>query len=146
LLYRWCRRSEVGKDRILLQSMFSIVDVSQHRFHRCFEPKKSIIDDNSCWLSKYIIFICLFIDYKGGTLVVCPASLIRQWESKVDSKLCRHRLSVCVHHGPNRETSLTNEERQLYQIMNSESETAGSYFYESFDFILRFYHGGRQPI
>ncbi|XP_016976270.1 transcription termination factor 2 isoform X2 [Drosophila rhopaloa] len=42
--------------------------------------------------------------HKGGTLVVCPASLLRQWESEVDSKVSRHKLTVCVHHGNNRET------------------------------------------
>ncbi|XP_070072159.1 transcription termination factor 2 isoform X2 [Drosophila takahashii] len=42
--------------------------------------------------------------HKGGTLVVCPASLLRQWESEVESKVARHKLTVCVHHGNNRET------------------------------------------
>ncbi|TDG46655.1 hypothetical protein AWZ03_006967 [Drosophila navojoa] len=42
--------------------------------------------------------------YKGGTLVVCPASLLRQWEGEVASKLSRHKLTVCVHHGNNRES------------------------------------------
>ncbi|KAH8241297.1 hypothetical protein KR032_007452, partial [Drosophila birchii] len=42
--------------------------------------------------------------HKGGTLVVCPASLLRQWESEVNSKVMRNKLTVCVHHGNNRET------------------------------------------
>ncbi|XP_034486352.1 transcription termination factor 2-like [Drosophila innubila] len=42
--------------------------------------------------------------YNGGTLVVCPASLLRQWEGEVSSKMSRPRLTVCVHHGTNRET------------------------------------------
>ncbi|XP_034665895.1 transcription termination factor 2 [Drosophila subobscura] len=42
--------------------------------------------------------------HRGGTLVVCPASLLRQWEAEVESKVSRHRLTVCVHHGNNRET------------------------------------------
>ncbi|XP_030562364.1 transcription termination factor 2 [Drosophila novamexicana] len=46
--------------------------------------------------------------YKGGTLVVCPASLLRQWEGEVASKLSRHRLTVCVHHGNQRETKGKN--------------------------------------
>jgi len=36
--------------------------------------------------------------------VVCPASLLRQWESEVESKVSRQKLTVCVHHGNNRET------------------------------------------
>ena len=38
-----------------------------------------------------------------GTLVVAPLALIRQWEQEINEKVTRsHRLSVCVHHGPNR--------------------------------------------
>ncbi|KAH8404911.1 hypothetical protein KR222_010414, partial [Zaprionus bogoriensis] len=42
-------------------------------------------------------------NHAGGTLVICPASLLRQWEGEINSKLSRSQLSVCVHHGPNRE-------------------------------------------
>ncbi|XP_039493622.1 transcription termination factor 2 [Drosophila santomea] len=42
--------------------------------------------------------------HRGGTLVVCPASLLRQWESEVESKVSRNKLTVCVHHGNNRVT------------------------------------------
>lgn len=38
-----------------------------------------------------------------ATLVVAPLALIRQWEAEIKDKVARtHRLSVCVHHGPNR--------------------------------------------
>lgn len=38
-----------------------------------------------------------------GTLVVAPLALIRQWEQEIKEKVTKsHRLSVCVHHGPNR--------------------------------------------
>lgn len=38
-----------------------------------------------------------------GTLVVAPLALIRQWEQEIQEKVTKsHRLSVCVHHGPNR--------------------------------------------
>lgn len=49
-------------------------------------------------------YIIYEIDYSGATLVVCPASLLRQWEGEVNSKLSKSSLSVCVHHGANRET------------------------------------------
>ncbi|XP_034114594.1 transcription termination factor 2-like [Drosophila albomicans] len=44
-------------------------------------------------------------DHPGGTLVVCPASLLRQWEGEVGSKMSSPRLNVYVHHGINRESS-----------------------------------------
>lgn len=41
--------------------------------------------------------------YYGGTLVVCPATLLYQWENEVETRLKRNALSVCVHHGTKRE-------------------------------------------
>lgn len=38
-----------------------------------------------------------------GTLVVAPLALIKQWEAEIKEKVTKsHRLSVCIHHGPNR--------------------------------------------
>ncbi|CAH2044664.1 unnamed protein product, partial [Iphiclides podalirius] len=36
---------------------------------------------------------------RGGTLVVCPASLMQQWAEEVSRHCQPHRLSVCQHHG-----------------------------------------------
>ncbi|XP_028177817.1 transcription termination factor 2 [Ostrinia furnacalis] len=36
---------------------------------------------------------------RGGTLVVCPASLMQQWAGEVTSHCTPHALSVCLHHG-----------------------------------------------
>lgn len=41
--------------------------------------------------------------YNGGTLVVCPASLLNQWAQEIDTKLKRGLLSYNVYHGPKRE-------------------------------------------
>lgn len=41
--------------------------------------------------------------HAGGTLVVCPASLLAQWEKEVQDKCKRGILSVVVYHGSNRE-------------------------------------------
>ncbi|KAL2723363.1 transcription termination factor 2-like [Vespula maculifrons] len=43
------------------------------------------------------------ITYKGGTLVVCPASLLSQWENEIKSKCKKGILSIEVYHGNNRE-------------------------------------------
>uniref|UniRef100_A0A182MMQ1 Transcription termination factor 2 n=1 Tax=Anopheles culicifacies TaxID=139723 RepID=A0A182MMQ1_9DIPT len=65
--------------------------------------------------------------YAGGTLIVCPASLIRQWESEITNRVKRNSLSVCVHHGTQRES----KPRQLakydivittYNIVSRESK------------------------
>merc|ERR1711892_1168544 len=53
-------------------------------------------------------------DFKDGdddlvkstsTLIVCPASLIGQWEREVESKVIRNSLSVHIYHGSNRNCS-----------------------------------------
>lgn len=46
------------------------------------------------------------IDYKipGGTLVVCPASLLSQWEGEVKRRVRRGLVDLLVYHGPKRET------------------------------------------
>ncbi|XP_073950159.1 LOW QUALITY PROTEIN: transcription termination factor 2-like [Choristoneura fumiferana] len=36
---------------------------------------------------------------KGGTLVVCPASLMSQWRGEVKKHCLPHRISTCLHHG-----------------------------------------------
>ncbi|XP_053689376.1 transcription termination factor 2 [Sabethes cyaneus] len=41
--------------------------------------------------------------YAGGTLIVCPASLIRQWEGEITNRVARNSLAVCVYHGTNRD-------------------------------------------
>ncbi|KAF5306250.1 hypothetical protein FQA39_LY08948 [Lamprigera yunnana] len=43
------------------------------------------------------------IRYVGGTLVVCPASLIYQWEAEIKKHLKRGLLSVGVYHGNSKE-------------------------------------------
>ncbi|XP_041969731.1 transcription termination factor 2 isoform X2 [Aricia agestis] len=41
---------------------------------------------------------------RGGTLVVCPASLVTQWAAEVSTHCAAHALSVCAHHGAARAT------------------------------------------
>jgi len=46
-----------------------------------------------------------FSAFKGGTLIVCPSSLISQWENEVKSKVKPRVLDVVKYYGPNRESS-----------------------------------------
>ncbi|XP_078740941.1 uncharacterized protein LOC144954293, partial [Lampetra fluviatilis] len=41
----------------------------------------------------------------GGTLVVCPASLLHHWRQEIELRTTPGRLTVCVHHGEARERS-----------------------------------------
>ncbi|CAG9565694.1 unnamed protein product [Danaus chrysippus] len=67
---------------------------------------------------------------RGGTLVVCPASLMQQWSGEV-SKHCRpHAVSVCHHHGAARATQphrLASYDLVIttYNILQRESEKGG---------------------
>ncbi|XP_011203914.2 transcription termination factor 2 [Bactrocera dorsalis] len=71
--------------------------------------------------------------YPGGTLVVCPASLVRQWEEEVDNKVKRHKLTVCVHHGNNRDTKPKHLRTYdivvtTYNIVSREQKSQGALF------------------
>lgn len=41
--------------------------------------------------------------YAGGTLIASPASLIKQWENEIKTRVARNSLAVCVYHGSNRD-------------------------------------------
>ncbi|XP_071573079.1 transcription termination factor 2 [Temnothorax nylanderi] len=56
-------------------------------------------DDDGEWTNK-----SKPLRHKGGTLVVCPASLLSQWENEVRNKCKRGLLSTEVHHGTNRQS------------------------------------------
>lgn len=45
-----------------------------------------------------------FLGPNGRTLVICPASLIRQWQDEIN-KFTKYAVSVCLHHGDKRSTS-----------------------------------------
>ncbi|XP_046736506.1 transcription termination factor 2 [Diprion similis] len=55
-------------------------------------------DDDDMWLQRKKT-----IQPNGGTLVVCPASLLSQWESEIKKRVKRGILSVELYHGINRE-------------------------------------------
>ncbi|CAH0594530.1 unnamed protein product [Chrysodeixis includens] len=67
---------------------------------------------------------------KGGTLVVCPASLMQQWAGEVGKHCRAHALSVCLHHGAARATQparLAHNDLVLttYNIMQRDNEKKG---------------------
>jgi len=41
----------------------------------------------------------------SATLVVCPASLVHQWEKEIQRRVKHGTLDVVVYHGPNRISS-----------------------------------------
>ena len=40
---------------------------------------------------------------RGGTLVVCPVTLLEQWEQEVKRRCKRDLLDVNIYHGPKRQ-------------------------------------------
>ncbi|XP_056646688.1 transcription termination factor 2 [Diorhabda sublineata] len=71
--------------------------------------------------------------YKGGTLVVCPASLLNQWSEELERRTKRGLASCELYHGPKRETKpkiLTKYDLVIttYSIVNNENEKNGAIF------------------
>ncbi|XP_069698032.1 transcription termination factor 2 isoform X2 [Periplaneta americana] len=82
-------------------------------------------DSESSWATRKRKF------EKGGTLVVCPASLINQWEGEVHRRVKRGVLDVEVYHGANRETKPRRlAKRDLvittYNILRSEGSVVAA--------------------
>uniref|UniRef100_A0A0K8VNP8 Transcription termination factor 2 n=1 Tax=Bactrocera latifrons TaxID=174628 RepID=A0A0K8VNP8_BACLA len=114
-------------------TMISLVLASKNRSEQEAGPKSDDDEsdnenENEGWISKgrrdY---------YPGGTLVVCPASLVRQWEEEVDNKVKRHKLTVCVHHGNNRDTKPKHLRTYdivvtTYNIVSREQKSQGALF------------------
>lgn len=50
------------------------------------------------WLGKHREFLAI----SHGTLIVCPASLLGQWEGEIKKRLVPGALNVLVYHGANR--------------------------------------------
>ncbi|KMQ96635.1 transcription termination factor 2 [Lasius niger] len=71
--------------------------------------------------------------HKGGTLVVCPASLLLQWDNEVRNRCKRGLLSVEIYHGSNRESvpkrlSKNDIVITTYNILSREHKTGSTLF------------------
>ncbi|XP_029679622.1 transcription termination factor 2-like isoform X2 [Formica exsecta] len=71
--------------------------------------------------------------YKGGTLVICPASLLFQWDSEVQNRCKRGLLSVEIYHGSNRESvpkrlSKNDIVITTYNILSREHKTKSTLY------------------
>lgn len=51
-----------------------------------------------CYLQHFLT------DEEGGTLVICPASLLNQWEGEVNKRVKRGVIDLEVYHGTSRES------------------------------------------
>lgn len=60
------------------------------------------------------VFFSIFVDWNGRTLVVCPASVIRQWEDEIN-KFSNFGISVCLHHGDRR--AISAKELTLHEVV-----------------------------
>ncbi|CAD6208407.1 GSCOCG00003415001-RA-CDS [Cotesia congregata] len=85
-------------------------------------------DDDDGWMGKG-----RQNEHRGGTLVVCPASLINQWKSEVDNRCKRGVLAVEVYHGNNREKVARRLARNdmvitTYNLVSRESKNNGQIF------------------
>ncbi|XP_018325824.1 transcription termination factor 2 isoform X1 [Agrilus planipennis] len=71
--------------------------------------------------------------YKGGTLVVCPASLVQQWEGEVAKHVKKNILGIELYYGTNREQRAKRLARQdmvitTYGLVKTDSDKNGPLF------------------
>ncbi|EFN62976.1 Transcription termination factor 2 [Camponotus floridanus] len=85
-------------------------------------------DDDSKWINDR-----KSLYHKGGTLVVCPASLLHQWDNEVRNR-CKHGLlSVEIYHGSKRESipkrlSKNDIVITTYNILSRERKTQSTLY------------------
>jgi hypothetical protein len=64
-------------------------------------------DDMGMGKTIQIISLLLHSKSTGPTLIVCPLSVLSQWEAELKRRVVGGRLKVAVFHGPNRATSIS---------------------------------------
>ena len=57
-----------------------------------------------------ILFLAFTVDKSivesQATLVICPASLVYQWQKEIERRCSKNLLKVELYHGPNREKNI----------------------------------------
>ncbi|XP_030764453.1 transcription termination factor 2-like [Sitophilus oryzae] len=93
---------------------------------KCKSEEQSDSDEENEYVGKNM-------KYKGGSLIVCPASLINQWSGEIDRRLKRGLLSYMLFHGPKRETKIKKIAEYdvvitTYSIVNNEADKESALF------------------
>jgi len=86
----------------------------------------------------------LFLAFKGGTLIVCPSSLIGQWENELKSKVKPRVLDAIKYYGASRESSARKLAKKHIVITtyntvmwdHKNSKTVRIYFIKKFNSIV----------
>lgn len=70
------------------------------------------------------------LKYFGGTLVVCPASLVAQWAQEIRKHCKKQQLTYEIYHGPNRESNVKRLVRNniiitTYKLLSCEASNRG---------------------
>ncbi|KAL0133557.1 hypothetical protein PUN28_000943 [Cardiocondyla obscurior] len=119
---------DMGLGKTLTMIALIIKTLDQKDFEYDKSDKDDSDDDDDEWRNRN-----KSLRSKGGTLVVCPASLLSQWEGEVRNRCKRGLLSIEVYHGNNRQTvpkRLAKNDMVIttYNILSREHKTNSTLF------------------
>lgn len=93
---------------------------SQHEMYVLPDIGDMVLAD-SFWNLEHVVFSVSVIK-SAATLVICPASLVHQWQKEIERRVERGLFRVIVYHGANREAnslrSVVINLQQRYYILS----------------------------
>ncbi|XP_042206381.1 transcription termination factor 2-like isoform X2 [Homarus americanus] len=119
------RHQELVKDGTIIEDFSSVKDSDNESGDDDNQKSGGWIQNKCAGPSK-----CRSLVPSSGTLVVCPASLLGQWQGEAQLRVSRRKLKILVYHGTNREMDIRSLAQfdlviTTYQLVMKEAFPSG---------------------